>query len=456
MKAKNQSISIPGLELGTICELTIDKLGYGGMGIARYQSGVGSGVVCLVAKTLPGEKVSARIVQLKKRHIVFETVKILTPSPLRREPACDKFSECGGCQLQHLSYEDQLRVKWETLKEQFDRSDLQFKPTLLQVNPAEPNLHYRNKNFFHSENGQLGFINPLQRKLVSLDNCPCAPESTNKILGVVLHWLNEEGAPLKAELLDCLVRDSQISGDSMVILVIDQEAEVDLHHPAWAALNQRLENSSIFLNFKPREAKYAFGESFVHLAGKPHITEKIGDFKLQLSPSSFVQIHPTQAKHLYQCVVDGLNLDGSETVLDLFSGSGTLSMFLSKKAKSVYSVELNHQAVQDAESSLPLNQINNIAFRTGKCERIVDKLLKQGQRYSVATMNPPRTGCHPDLLPQLKKIGIRRLAYISCSPPTLLRDLKQLVELGYRVEKIAPFDMFPQTYHLEVAVFLQA
>lgn len=444
----------PALQLGDSCRLDIQSMGYGGVGVARHASGL----VCLVGKTLPGESVEARVVQLKRRHAVLQLEKIVVASPLRTAAPCKYFEACGGCHFQHLPYAEQLKAKHQVVQENLDRMVLSKPLAVEPVVAAEPPLNYRNKNFFHVNGIRIGFINSSDHSLIDIDNCPCAPEKTNKILQTVRTWLRGDAGPLRDKILDCLIRESAISGDTMVILVCDAgfapDDDTTKKLPELKALLKLLPGSSLYVNYKAHASKQSFGERFVHIAGNVSMREQVGPFKMTLSPGSFAQIHAAQAASLYSRLITEMQLTPEDAVLDLYSGSGSLSMYLSRAGKSVYAVEMNRQAVLDAEASLKLNGIDNVVFRTGKCERILDKLTKQGFHWKHVTLNPPRTGAEPGLFPLLKKLGAEKIGYVSCSPPTLRRDILLLEAMGYRLEKIIPFDMFPQTYHLEqLAIF---
>ncbi len=449
-------LSQRALQEGEQIELTIDSLGYGGVGVGRHASGL----VCFVGKTLPGERVTARILRRKKRHAVCGLQAVLKPAAERVEPPCVYFSECGGCHYQQLPYAEQLQVKMRILQDNFSRLALPTKELIEPIVGATTALGYRNKSFLHVEQQQIGFVNPLNKSIVPIERCLCAPDTTNQLIASVQEWLRGAGKILTEHLLDIIIRDSETNQQQMIIFVVASESrrlflssDKSKIPPAMHSLTEKHPEVSFYLNFKPRQSKSMFTDDFIHIAGSRALNETIGRVTLTLSPGSFVQIHPQQAAALYDRAIHELQPKQDEVVYDLYSGSGALSLLLAGQCREVYAIEQNYQAVLDAQQSAKLNQIENVVFRSGKCETILKKRLRHGHRAVAATINPPRSGCSATIPSLLQQLGVQRLIYISCSPPTLCRDIERLSEQGYRLKKIIPFDMFPQTYHLELIAY---
>ena len=442
--------------LGDTVELHIDHFGYGGVGVGKLPTGL----VCFVHKALPGEHISGRIVRLKKRYATVALLDIFQASTKRIEPICRYFSSCGGCQLQHLSYPDQLQMKRDLLIETL--ATLNIDQVIEPVVAAEDPLNYRQKNYLHIHDKQVGFINPLTEDLVDIENCVCAPDETNQLISACRQLLGNKNLAAINSLTDIMIRQSNMNKKCMLILVVDEKKKniwLEAFAPGGAKNNlhsaiETLPAYSVYVTFKTIESKKSLGDAFLHVAGEKQLQEEIASSMVNVSPSSFIQIYIKQANVLYKKTLEMIHQSPDQKVLELYSGAGYLTLQIAKQVESVYAVEQNHEAVLDAQAAAKHNQVHNVVFRSGKCETIVKRLKKEGQQFTTAVMNPPRKGCDIALLNQLKGLGIERIVYISCSPPTLKRDLETLRDQGFQVRRMVPVDMFPQTYHLETVSLL--
>lgn len=434
--------------------LRIENMGFGGVGIARDRDGV----VCFVDRALPGELVRATLTRHKHRYRRYTIQEILEPSPLRRQPLCQYYGRCGGCHFQHLDYKDQLVMKEQQLYDQCRHQQPDLVSLWRPIIGAPQPFGYRNKHLLHYDvrQNRIGFVDPIREEIVDIDSCVLAPERSNTMLQEIRRWLHEEGTPLSSYLIDVLIRESHSSNAMMILFVVDRSMQATstlrtlIMEGPLAHLMERCSHASIYINYKTRGEKRSFGETFEHICGPHTIRESIGGLTLELSPSAFIQVNPLQADILYDHALACLELTADDVVLDLYAGSGGLGLLAAQRGGSVLSIELDRHAVANAQTNATLNGLANIEHRVGKCERICKRLIAEGRNFSKATLNPPRKGLDASLPAQLAKLGIGELVYVSCSPPTFMRDLTRLQEAGFELRSLQPFDMFPQTYHLEL------
>ena len=430
-------------------ELTIFDLGRGGAGLARLPDGR----LAVVPRTLPGERVRVRLHAEHGRRVDAEVVEILSAHPQRVIAPCVSYARCGGCQLQHLSYAGQLELKHARLVRQLARALGDAVAARVEPVVAAPApLGYRNKNLLQRGGGGYGFLDLFGEQPVPVLACPLAAPGADLAFATVRDWLAAAGAELEPAVLAILIRCGE--GMRQVILVLDEAMVTDPRLETARTLAAALPDASLWASRKRRGARQALGRDLVHLGGPELVLQRTGPFVLALSPGSFAQVNADVAAQLYAHAVTELALVPGEDVLDLYCGSGALALHLAGHARSVLGVELDHATLLDAQRSAARNGVSHVAFRAGRAETICERLWKKGQRFPKATLNPPRLGLHPELPRWLGQLGITRIVYVSCSPPTLVRDLVRLAAHGFTVERVVPFDQFAQTYHLEVAVTL--
>lgn len=451
----------PGPRVGDVIELDIHELGHGGVGVGRHESGL----VCLVPRTLPGERVVATVLRRQPRLAHGQLVRVERAAPQRVAAPCAIFATCGGCHLQHLGYDDQLVAKRDVLARTLGRAlGAQIAAVVEPVVASPSSLRYRNRTLYHVEGGRIGFVDPAAARLVEVDQCVVSEAANVTILRAVRAWLEGAGAPLAFAVCDVSVRTGR-DGGTCVLVVNEEDLAAELAEgfcagvsvPRLAPLRDlvaALAPAGLWLNHKPRQRKATFGAAFVHVAGPPRIVERIGPIELDLSPGSFAQANPAVAGLLYARVCEVLAPAPTEAVLDLYCGSGALAFHLARHSARVDAVELNAVALADARTSAARNGIAHVVWHAGRCEDVARDLLHGGARYRVASVNPPRTGLHERLPAYFAALGIERLAYVSCSPPTLARDLARLATHGFAVRQVTPFDMFAQTHHLETLTLL--
>jgi 23S rRNA (uracil1939-C5)-methyltransferase len=448
---------------GDVVEVVIAELGHGAVGIARHASGL----VCLVPHALPGERVTAVVVRRQTTLAHARLVQVLDASPRRVVPPCPFFSRCGGCDVQHLAYADQLASKRDILLRTLTRALGQEVERLVAPMTASPSpLGYRNRATYHVRGLELGFVDHTGREVVAIERCLLVEPAVERVFLTVRGWLAAEGAVLAPVLREVVARGSDTGpegGGALCVLVVAAETLPPASLARWrtscfaaalAALGAALAPAGLWLHAKARDAKVTFGATFAHVAGAVRLREQVGPVALELSPASFAQANPALAALLYARAAAWLAPRPDDVVLDLFSGSGALALHLAPHCARVVAVELNAGAVADARASAARNRIDHVDWHVGKCEVVTREQQRRGERMRCVVVNPPRTGLHEDLPRALAALGVERLAYVSCAPPTLARDLVRLRAQGFVIATIEPFDMFAQTHHVEVLVGL--
>ena len=448
------------VEKNKIYEMQIDALGSNGEGIGRID-----GYTVFVEGALPGEKISVLIVKVKKNYGYGKLMEILEVSPERREPMCPVAKQCGGCQLQHLSYEAELAYKTREVKDVMERiggiRNVEVKPALGMENP----WRYRNKAQFPVGRGKdgcaIGFYAKRSHRIVDTDQCFLQNACNDEIIGIVRAFLNEFNIPLydeekhKGLVRHILTRIGRNSGEIMVCIVINGKKL-----PNSAILVERLKAVegvvSIVLNVNKEKTNVILGQKIITLWGKDTITDSIDGIEFEISPLSFYQVNPIQTEVLYGKAVELAGLKGEETVLDLYCGIGTISLFFARKAKKVFGVEIVPEAIADAKKNAARNGITNAEFAVGAAEEVIPRLYKEeGITADIVVVDPPRKGCDEKLLETILQISPEKIVYVSCNPATWARDLAVLKEGGYELKEVQPVDQFSHSVHVEVVTCLQ-
>ena len=448
------------VEKNKIYEMNIDALGSNGEGIGRID-----GYTVFVEGALPGEKISVLIVKVKKNYGYGKLMEILEVSPERREPMCPVAKQCGGCQLQHLSYEAELAYKTREVKDVMERiggiKDVEVKPALGMEDP----WRYRNKAQFPVGKGKdgcaIGFYAKRSHRIVDTDRCFLQNECNDEIIGIVRTFLNEFNIPLYDEekhtglVRHILTRIGRNSGEIMVCIVINGKKLSNSD-----VLVERLQKVegvvSIVLNVNKEKTNVILGQKIITLWGKNTITDSIDGIEFEISPLSFYQVNPIQTEVLYGKAVELAGLKGDETVLDLYCGIGTISLFFARKAKKVFGVEIVPEAIADAKKNAERNGITNAEFAVGAAEEVIPRLYEEeGITADIVVVDPPRKGCDEKLLETILQISPEKIVYVSCNPATWARDLVVLKEGGYKLKEAQPVDQFSHSVHVEVVSLLE-
>ncbi|RHE36069.1 23S rRNA (uracil(1939)-C(5))-methyltransferase RlmD [Blautia obeum] len=443
-----------------IVTLEIVDCGTDGEGIGKAD-----GFTVFVKDAVIGDTVTAKIMKAKKNYGYGRLMEILKPSPYRVEPICPSARQCGGCQLQAVSYEEQKAFKEKKLRGHLERiggfKELPMEPLIGMDEP----YHYRNKAQFpvgRNKEGRIvtGFY--AGRTHAIIENRDCAlgiPQNKEVLDRVIAHMEKYNIAPYdemtgKGLVRHIFVRYGFFTGELMVCLIINGQ---DLPHQKELVekLGEIPGMTSISLNINKKRNNVILGDKVKTIWGKEYITDKIGDISYEISPLSFFQVNPHQTWKLYSKALEYADLHGEETVWDLYCGIGTISLFLAQKAKFVRGVEIVPAAIEDARRNAHLNEIDNVEFFVGKAEEVLPREYEKNGVYAdVIVVDPPRKGCDEMLLKTILKMQPKRVVYVSCDSATLARDLRFLCDNGYELKKVCGVDQFPQTVHVETVVLL--
>ena len=443
-----------------IVTLKIEDCGIDGEGIGKAD-----GFTVFVKDAVIGDTVRAKIMKAKKNYGYGRLEEIITPSPDRVEPKCQFARQCGGCQLQALSYEKQLEFKTSKVRGHLERiggfTDIPMEKILGMDQP----FHYRNKAQFpvgKSKDGRIitGFYAGRTHSIIENRDCALGVTRNKEVLDrVIAHMEKFHIQPYdentgKGVVRHVLIRYGFFTDEMMVCLIINGE-KLPGEEALVKSLRQIPEAVSVMVNVNKKRNNVILGEKVRLLWGQPYITDKIGEISYQISPLSFFQVNPYQTGRLYGKALEYAQLSGNETVWDLYCGIGTISLFLAQKAKMVRGVEIIPAAIENAKENARLNGFANTEFFVGKAEEVLpEQFARTGERADVIVVDPPRKGCDETLLSTIIKMQPDRVVYVSCDSATLARDLKYLCERGYELKKVCPVDMFPNTVSVETVVLL--
>lgn len=423
-------------------DVTIERLGINGEGVARHE-----GYTVFVDGALPGEVVRVRFFERHKSYARAQIVKQLTTSPHRTAPPCPLFSRCGGCQLMHLDYSEQLEFKRQRVTDALERIGKFTNVTVLPCEPSPKSLEYRNKIQLPVDaNMRLGLFARSTHDIIPVDHCYIHCELGEKAFQEIQKIIKKSS--LVGVLRYVVIKTAVKTGQVLVILVT-ATGEL-LNGLAQEIMESIPEIKGVVQNINPAEGNVILSDDYKVVAGQGYIEEKLMELTFKVSPASFFQVNPAQAEKLYEKALEFTNLSGNERVLDAYCGVGTLSLVLAKHAKDVVGIECVSEAIVDAEHNARQNGFSNARFICAQTEKYISSL----SAIDVAVLNPPRKGCESSVLESLARVAPKRIVYVSCDPATLARDLKYLCEKGYGIEAIQPFDMFPQTAHVETVVQL--
>lgn len=427
--------------------LKIKRLGIHGEGIGDY-----NGFTVFVDGALPDETVTASINEVRKNFARAKIVSYDQTSPHRVTPPCPVFGRCGGCQLMHLDYPQQLETKRQRVVDALERIGKIFNVPVGACVPSPDPLNYRNKiqlPVVLDSTLRMGLYAFNSHDIVEIEKCYIHCPLGEKVFVQVKQILKANPDPsLRHIIIKTAVHTNQV----LVVLVTQGEGSPLLPTIAEKIMESVPEIKGVVQNINYTSGNVILGKTFRTLAGHSYIVDKICGMHFKVSPASFFQVNPAQAENLYQKALEFCALKGDETVLDAYCGVGTLSLILAPHAKQVIGVECVPDAISDAQDNAKRNKIHNANFTCAAAEDFIGTL----SHIDVAVLNPPRKGCEPAFLEKLALLKPSRLIYVSCDPATLARDLAILREKGYQVEAVQPFDMFPQTIHVETVTLLSS
>lgn len=477
--------------------VTIEDMNEDGAGVGKLD-----GYIWFIKDTVIGDVVRAKAMKMKKSYGFARLMEVLEPSAGRVEPPCPVSRQCGGCQLQAMSYEEQLRFKENKVLNnlmrigKFKRDEIKMLPIMGMENP----WRYRNKAQFpfgRNKDGEIiaGFYAGRTHDIIGNDDCLLGVEENQEILGIIKGFMKENGLEPydenahKGLVRHVLIRKGFKTGELMVCLVIngrtledglrDNRADCLSNRQVDGLLDSRADSladnsadrlagclveklcqvkgmTSISYSVNMEKTNVIMGKEVVNLYGPGYITDYIGDVQYQISPLSFYQVNPVQTEKLYGTALDYADVSGNETVWDLYCGIGTISLFLAQKAKKVYGVEIVPQAIEDARRNAALNGMDNVEFFVGKAEEVLPEQYEKNQIHAdVIVVDPPRKGCDTVCLDTILKMRPEKVVYVSCDSATLARDLRYLADGGYVVGKVRACDMFPGTVHVETVIMMR-
>lgn len=463
------------------------------VGLTHEGEGVGrvNGFTLFVRGALPGERVQAKVLKVKKQYGYAKMLEILEASPDRVSPPCEIYNQCGGCQLQHMSYEAQLRWKRQHVVDNLQRIGK------LQIAGAEEQggviVHdtlgmddpwrYRNKaqvpvgmsgsswGQTHpkgarkeergaADEGELiaGFYAQGSHRIIDMEHCLIQDERNDEVVRLVKQIGRKLGITAYDEqsgrglLRHVVVRTGYISGEMMIVLVTNGQRIPQVDQWIESVRAELPAVTSIVQNVNKKNTNVIFGDETRVLWGNEVIYDELDGIRFAISARSFYQVNPQQTVSLYRKAVEYAGLTGNENVIDAYCGIGTISLFLARQAGHVYGVEIVPEAIKDAKRNAELNQIDNTTFEAGPAEVVIPRWKQEGNKPDVIVVDPPRKGCDSELLETILAMQPERVVYVSCNPSTLARDLRVLEDGGYRTVEVQPVDMFPWTVHVECVV----
>lgn len=478
-----------GLKKGQILQLEIESIAGGGQAVAKYE-----GLAVFVEKAAPGDLIEAELFDLRKDFAFAKVKKLIRPSSLRQEAPCKLFNVCGGCQWQHLSYQGQLDLKEDMVRQALKRiGGLDHPGLVLPAIGAEFPLNYRNKVQYpvaspkNSTRILAGYYKEGSHELVNIKHCPVQPEALDSILesakaaaenaGLTAYKEQDHGGLLR----HINMRYSFAQKQALLTLVINAESQnysgvlKEILQKFAAELSQKFpELIGICINYNSQKGNRIFGDTTELIYGSASIEEKLcsvhenaGErlrqgLNFKLSSTSFFQVNSAQAARLMDLVFDSIfqykkasGLEKLHLIVDAYAGVATIAAWVSELAEKVIAIEEHEEATKDAAEILAANEIANVEMRQGSVEAVLPELLKEGRQVEVLILDPPRKGVDKDALVCAAALKPQLIIYVSCNPATLARDLKILQAGGYQTKHIQPIDLFPQTYHVECLAVLE-
>lgn len=449
-----------GINKGDIVEIELVDLANGGDCVGRYD-----GLAVFVPGGVPGELVKIRIIEKKKNYARGEILKVLKKSLERVKAECPVFGICGGCHLQHISYEKQMEYKQKMVKDLLERigklGNIEVQPTF----PASYHFGYRNKAQFplaEESTGQIisGFYQKGSHIVVPHDDCQIQHPLINRIMKKTLEILNSypeltvyDERLHKGLLRHLVIRVGVCTNQALLVLVTNGRKIPQAEEIARRIREEVTEIVGVLQNINTEKTNVVLGRELAVLSGQDYYIDYIGKIKFAVSINSFFQVNTLQTKNLYDFVLEYAGLSGKETVFDAYCGIGSISLYLAEEAEGVIGIEEVQAAIEDADKNAELNEVENCRFITARVEDKLPKLLAEGIKPDLIVFDPPRKGLDEKVIDTVIKVKPERIVYVSCNPATLARDLALFKE-DYDIRKVQPVDMFPGIYHVECVVLL--
>ena len=455
---KQKSNSAP-LKKNDDLRLAITAFSALGTGIGRH-----NGFTVFVDGAVPGDVIDAHVIKVKPTYAVGIVKQIVTPSPDRIDPDCPAAERCGGCSFRALRYEAELNYKKQKVQDALTRiGELELE--VEDVLSVGETAHYRNKAQFPVALGpdgrtRIGFFAKKSHRVVDCRDCALQPASFALLLDVVARWAAESGVTVydeethKGLLRHIYLRKGMTTGETMVCLVVTRDRVPRAEALIGDLLAADRSVCSVVLNVNPDKTNVVLGARCITLFGKDEIEDVLCGLRFSISPLSFFQVNPKATELLYGKAAEFAALTGSETVLDLYCGAGTIGLSMAKRAKRIIGAEIVPQAVENARQNAARNGIETARFLCADAAEAAKQLEQEGVRPDVIVLDPPRKGCDESLIRTVATMAPDRVVYVSCDPATLARDCKRFAALGYKAERAVAVDLFPRTVHCEVVALI--
>lgn len=444
-------------QIGEILQVQITDLTKNGEGVAHED-----GMTIFIDRAIPEDLVVIQISKVKQQYLKGKIVKFLQPSQFRREQDCPYFEICGGCQWRHIDYLFQMQMKRQMvinhLKHigQIDHAKQLVQPVIGMKNPD----YYRNKAQFKVSPAGIGYYKRKSHYVIPIQKCRTQSRVVGqKEIAVVDQWINESRVTLYDEkkhrgCLRGIVFRSNRRGELLLSIIVSNESELDKNELIHFFTKKIPNIVSLSININAQKGNKILGKTTKVIWGRAYIIEDMCDCYFQISAASFFQVNTDQAEKLYQCVIKLADINRTQNVFDLYCGTGTIGLCLSKYTKQVYGIECVPEAVDDARENATRNNVHNISFYLGKAEDVLPTLLEQGINADLVILDPPRKGCAQSLINCLIQCGISKIIYVSCDSATMARDICLFTQGGYQIETVQPVDLFPQTGHVETVCLM--
>ncbi|MGI6109811.1 MAG: 23S rRNA (uracil(1939)-C(5))-methyltransferase RlmD [Eubacteriaceae bacterium] len=432
-------------------DITIEDMTATGEGVGKHE-----GMTVFVDGAVPGDEVSARIGVVKPRYAKAEIKEVIQPSSKRKSDGfvCPNAAVCGGCPFFDVDYAEQLRLKEKQVRDALQRIGGFEDPQVLPVIGMENPYHYRNKAQYKVCSKGLGFYQKGSHQVVPIGSCLTQPENSERIISILNSIIKKNGLTVYNEqthkgLLRGIIQRTNRKGETMLVFVINGR-RLPNEQEIISKLSRDKDIVSVYININREKGNRILGKESRLIYGQEYLTETLGGKQFKLSPSSFFQVNTEQTEVLYGLVRDYANVQPGEALYDLYCGTGTIGIYVADGDTRLTGIEINPEAVADAQENAALNGLTNAEFLAGKAEVIAPEL---SGKPDCIILDPPRKGCDESLLKLLLELKAPRIVYVSCNPTTLARDLKILAP-DYKAEKIQPVDLFPQTGHVETVVLM--
>lgn len=440
--------------------LTIKRLGINGEGVGYFKK-----QVVFVPGALPGEEVVVEVTKAHPKYAEAIVKKVRKRSEHRVKAPCIVYEQCGGCQLQHLEYSQQLKEKRDILIQALERhtrfkiEEMDIRETIGMDNP----WHYRNKSQFQlgEDHGKViaGMYSIDSHRLINIPECIVQQPVTNKVTNVVKQILADFKVPIYNEktrkgIVRTIVTRVGVETGQVQIMLVTAKKELPRKDVIISEIKKRLpEVVSIMQNINPKKTSIILGDETIHLSGENIVEERLEEFTYELSARAFFQLNPVQTVKLYNQVKEAAGLTGKEKIVDAYCGVGTIGLWLADGAEEIRGMDIIPEGIEDAKKNAKKHGVGNAHYFTGKAEELMPKWVKEGWQPDVVVVDPPRTGCDSKFLETILKVKPKKFVYVSCNPSTLAKDL-QVLSSKYKVEYLQPVDMFPQTAHVELVALM--